>query len=98
MYIDQSMAFRWQFNSPVQKKYTTLNFVMFSASAHKVMFLCTCTHTDYSGLSAELRSLPLRCDTLRVQQRKTQLEVKLAEIEDAIKIFSRQKVFIKLNE
>lgn len=51
-----------------------------------------------STLAAELQALPLHTDTLRVQKKKAQLEVKLSEIEDAIKIFSKPKVFIKIDD
>ena len=43
----------------------------------------------------ELQSLPVSKDTVRVKQRKEYLEKKLQEIETAIKIFSRPKVFVK---
>lgn len=49
-------------------------------------------------LIRELQSLPIRTDTLRSQTRRGQLETKLVEIEDAIKIFSRPKVFIKMDD
>ncbi|KXJ16482.1 enkurin domain-containing protein 1 [Exaiptasia diaphana] len=49
-------------------------------------------------LLVELRSLPVRADTLRVRTRKAELERKLSEIESAIKIFSRPKVFVKVDE
>ena len=43
----------------------------------------------------ELQSLPVSKDTLRVKQRKEHLEKKLQEVDTAIKIFSRPKVFVK---
>uniref|UniRef100_A0A8C5MXN9 Enkurin domain-containing protein n=2 Tax=Leptobrachium leishanense TaxID=445787 RepID=A0A8C5MXN9_9ANUR len=46
-------------------------------------------------LLKELLSLPVRADTLSIQNRRTELEKKLSEIEEALKIFSRSKVFIK---
>jgi len=49
-------------------------------------------------LIAQLNALPVRVDTLRVKTRKAELERKLAEIEDAIKIFSRPKVFVKVDD
>lgn len=57
-----------------------------------------CYATDLSVLVAELQALPLHSDTLRVQKKKAQLEGKLAEIEDAVKIFSKPKVFIKVDD
>lgn len=49
-------------------------------------------------LQRELQSLPIRTDTLRSKTQRAQLETKLVEIEDAIKIFSRPKVFIKMDD
>ena len=51
---------------------------------------------EHSEMTRQLQSLPIRCDTLRVQNKRTELENKLAEIDDAIRIFSRPKVFVKL--
>ena len=44
---------------------------------------------------AELKSLPMSRDTLRVQNRRDALERKLTEVDTALKIFSRPRVFIK---
>ena len=74
--------------------------------------LCYCKHrwfctlllplllwiSDLSVLETELQALPLHSDTLRVQKRKAELQVKFSEVEDAIKIFSKPKVFIKVDE
>lgn len=49
----------------------------------------------HKDLTTDLNSLPVSCDTLRIKTRKTELEKKLREIENAIKIFSRPKVFVK---
>ena len=46
-------------------------------------------------LLEELKCMPMRTDTLRGIQKKALIENKLAEIDDAIKIFSRKKVFVK---
>ena len=43
----------------------------------------------------ELKRMPMRTDTLKNSQKKAMIENKLAEIDDAIKIFSRKKVFVK---
>ncbi|KAM9329840.1 enkurin domain-containing protein 1 [Gastrophryne carolinensis] len=50
-----------------------------------------------SQLTKELLMIPLRADTLSNQNRRTELEKKLSEIEEAIKVFSRPKVFIKID-
>lgn len=44
-----------------------------------------------------LNSLPIRNDTYRMQQLKSEYEKRLAEIEEAIKIFSKPKVFVKID-
>ncbi|XP_072272194.1 enkurin domain-containing protein 1 [Pyxicephalus adspersus] len=48
-------------------------------------------------LTKELLMLPVRADTLSIQNRRTELDKKLSEIEEGIKIFSRPKVFIKID-
>ncbi|KAK1194810.1 ENKD1 protein, partial [Pygoscelis papua] len=48
-------------------------------------------------LIKDLVMLPVRADTLSMQKRRVELERKLSQIEEAIKIFSRPKVFIKLD-
>ncbi|NWU89354.1 ENKD1 protein, partial [Upupa epops] len=48
-------------------------------------------------LVKDLVMLPMRSDTLSLQNRRVELERKLSQIEEAIKIFSRPKVFIKLD-
>ncbi|XP_071423298.1 enkurin domain-containing protein 1 [Pithys albifrons albifrons] len=48
-------------------------------------------------LIKDLVLLPMRADSLRMQNRRVELERKLSQIEEAIKIFSRPKVFIKMD-
>ncbi|XP_027749773.1 enkurin domain-containing protein 1 isoform X1 [Empidonax traillii] len=48
-------------------------------------------------LIKDLVLLPMRGDSLKMQNRRVDLERKLSQIEEAIKIFSRPKVFIKLD-
>ncbi|XP_068103445.1 enkurin domain-containing protein 1 [Hyperolius riggenbachi] len=48
-----------------------------------------------SQLTKDLLMIPVRADTLSFQNRRTELEKKLSEVEEAIKLFSRPKVFIK---
>ena len=43
----------------------------------------------------ELQSLPVSRDTVRVKTRRGLLERKLQEVDTALKIFSRPRVFIK---
>ena len=54
--------------------------------------------TDQSVLTRELASFPLSTDTLKHRLKRAELENKLTEIEDALKIFSRPKVFVKSND
>ncbi|KAG9330354.1 hypothetical protein JZ751_025657 [Albula glossodonta] len=49
------------------------------------------------SLVKELLSLPVRVDTLSVRTRRAELDRKLSELEEAIKIFSRDKVFVKID-
>jgi hypothetical protein len=40
--------------------------------------------------------MPVRTDTLKMRNRKMELEKKLNKIEEGIKVFSRPKVFVKM--
>ncbi|XP_067928363.1 enkurin domain-containing protein 1-like [Watersipora subatra] len=55
-------------------------------------------HQSHKELSSKLSSLPIRSDTMRVRTAKEQLESKLCEVEEAIKVFSRPKVFVKIDD
>jgi hypothetical protein len=44
-----------------------------------------------------LEKMPISMKTITLQNRKTELEKKLDEIEDAIRTFSRKQVFIKID-
>ncbi|XP_064614193.1 enkurin domain-containing protein 1-like [Liolophura sinensis] len=48
-------------------------------------------------LLRQLRALPLCMDTVRVRNKRLELEGKLAEVEEAVKIFARPKVFVKVD-
>lgn len=48
-------------------------------------------------LLRELVLLPAGADSLRAQGHRAKLDQKLVEIEEAIKIFSRPKVFVKID-
>ena len=63
-------------------------------SSHKLVIV-TIFYPGRDQLLTKLRDLPLRNDTLRLHNTRTHLENKIAEIEDAVKIFSRPRVFIK---
>lgn len=51
---------------------------------------------SHKELQSKLASLPVRSDTLRLRSAKEEIESRLAEVEEAIKIFSRPKVFVKI--
>jgi len=46
------------------------------------------------SINQTLRKFPIMCDTLSLQTKKANLEQKLQEVEEAVKIFSRKKVYI----
>jgi len=41
--------------------------------------------------------MPIRNDTLRIRTKREEVEHKLDKVDEAIKIFSRKKVFVKLD-
>jgi hypothetical protein len=45
-----------------------------------------------------MSALPLRNDTYRMLSQKNNYEKQLSELEEAIKIFSKSKVFVKIEE
>ncbi|XP_059379375.1 enkurin domain-containing protein 1 [Carassius carassius] len=51
----------------------------------------------HRSLVSELLSLPIKADTLSVRSRRAQLDQRLSEVEEAIKIFSRDKVYVKVD-
>ncbi|XP_051923217.1 enkurin domain-containing protein 1 isoform X1 [Hippocampus zosterae] len=52
---------------------------------------------SHRSLVTELLLLPLKADNLSVRLRRAHLDRRLSEIEEAIKIFSRDKVYVKTN-
>ncbi|XP_031712571.1 enkurin domain-containing protein 1 [Anarrhichthys ocellatus] len=51
----------------------------------------------HRSLVAELLSLPLKADSLSVRARRAHLDSRLSEIEEAVKIFSRDRVYVKID-
>ncbi|CAI2732059.1 unnamed protein product [Schistosoma spindalis] len=49
----------------------------------------------HNQLSEEFSHLPVRMDTLRIRSRRAEIESRLSELEQAIEIFSKPKVFIR---
>lgn len=60
-------------------------------------FLALFFPSAHRSLVNELLSLPLKADSLSVRSRRAHLECRLSEIEEAIKIFSRDKVYVKID-
>ncbi|XP_075224105.1 uncharacterized protein LOC142325979 [Lycorma delicatula] len=50
----------------------------------------------YLDLVSQLNSLPVRTDTLRTRRRRMEIEKELDKIDAGIKLFSRDKLFIKV--
>lgn len=60
------------------------------------IFMIFIISSDKRRMMTELLSLPLVSRTLKQKQARIEIESKLNEIDDAIKIFSRPRVFIKI--
>ncbi len=56
-----------------------------------------CVSVAHRSLVSELLSLPVRADTMSVRSRRAQLDQRLSEVEEAIRIFSRDKVYVKVD-
>ncbi|XP_078470856.1 enkurin domain-containing protein 1 isoform X2 [Lampetra planeri] len=54
-----------------------------------------CLRSTQQQLLHELGSMPMRADTLRVRERRAEIEKRLAEVEEAVRIFSRERVYVK---
>ena len=52
---------------------------------------------NYQEFVNELNMLPIKVDTLRAQRRKMEIEKQLNKLEEGIKVFSRPKVYVKMN-
>ncbi|XP_053610731.1 uncharacterized protein LOC128675375 [Plodia interpunctella] len=53
---------------------------------------------SFAELVSELNKMPVKTDTLRMKNRKMELEKQLSKLEEGIKVFSRPKVFVKIGE
>ncbi|UJR26638.1 hypothetical protein I4U23_007956 [Adineta vaga] len=62
--------------------------------------LATLRHLDSNRaeLVTKLSHLPIRNDSLTLRRTKEELEKKIIELDEAIKIFSKPKVFVKIEE
>ncbi|KAL2715566.1 uncharacterized protein V1478_015264 [Vespula squamosa] len=52
---------------------------------------------NYQDYVSELNMMPIKTDTLRAQRRKMEIEKQLNKLEEGIKVFSRPKVYVKIN-
>lgn len=72
---------------------------LYKATSENIVLNWTASFTTaHIDLLAELKAMPLSRDTMRIKTRKDELERKLRETDSAIKIFSRERVFIKVDE
>ena len=53
---------------------------------------------DRTILERKLAHLPVRSDSLKLRRTKEEIEKKLVELDEAIEIFSKPKVFLKIDE
>lgn len=72
-------------------------FVSLSLVAYFFYILQLFVLAEDKELRNELHRLPLAPETLRAKSRKAEVEKQLAEVEEAKKIFSRSKVFVKID-
>lgn len=52
---------------------------------------------SYQEYVKELNMMPIKTDTLRAQRRKMEIEKQLNKLEEGMKVFSRPKVYVKVN-
>lgn len=52
---------------------------------------------NYQDYVNELNKLPIKTDTLRAQRKKIEIEKQLNKLEEGIKVFSRPKVYVKVD-
>jgi len=53
---------------------------------------------NYDSLIVDLNRIPIRIDTIRVRDHRIDLEKQLAKLEEAMRIFSRPRVFVKMDK
>lgn len=65
----------------------------------KLLFIPYIVLTAQQELLERHRLLPVRsADSLGVRNRKTELERRIVEVDEAIKVFERPRVFVRLGE
>jgi len=73
-----------------------LQILIFNYYIFKFTELCF-WNADYQEYVNELNMMPIKTDTLRAQRRKIEIEKQLNKLEEGIKVFSRPKVYVKIN-
>lgn len=52
--------------------------------------------TEYQDLINDLNRLPMTSQTLRVRNRQIEIERELRQLDETIQIFSRSKVYVRI--
>jgi Calmodulin-binding len=52
--------------------------------------------SDFKKLVDELNKMPMTAQTIKLRNRKMEIERELNRLEDSIRIFSRTKVYVKI--
>lgn len=78
------------------KKSMWFKICLFNTKLFKIIQTNTII-TDYQDYVTELNMMPIKVDTLRAQRRKIEIEKQLNKLEEGIKVFSRPKVYVKMN-
>lgn len=56
--------------------------------------MCVCV--EFNELVNELNKMPMSSQTLKTKQRKSEIDLELNRLEESIRIFSKPKVYVKL--
>lgn len=56
-----------------------------------------CWWPEYQTLIDEINHMPITSRTLKVKNRQIEIEKELNELDDNLRVFSRQKVYVKIN-
>lgn len=64
---------------------------------HYYNILQICVNVDYSHLVMQLNMLPISSDSYKMIEKRKQLEKELDKLQLGIKLFSREKLYVKIN-
>lgn len=56
-----------------------------------------CINVDYNQLVMQLNMLPVSSDSYKMIEKRKQLEKELDKLQLGIKLFSREKLYVKIN-